>query len=383
MGKLSLARINRAISRRALGIIHKLKSQVLPLFLEVNVLDSVLSKYFRSSKNFVTWDYFSFGDDEPHSHQSVARSNPYLQRKIQSAKSGQGQINPFGSNLAIVLQGPIINEGKLTLKIVKNYMARYPDAQIILSTWESTPIEYLKNFRVLHELGHLKLILNQEPQSKSIFNVNHQISSSIAGLTAALDNQEFAIKTRTDQLCASPLFLKHLETVWNEYGRSPTGTERIVISSLNTFAFRLYGASDMFQFGKTKKLIEYWNQEHDLREKSDIANASPTLHEEALKRVAEVYLNTNYFKKIKNLGAAFDLEESLGFLSEYFVVIDQESVSHLWFKNTHLLNRWRSTKFPDKYYEISHLDWIEMQKDLSRWLKYRELISDETFYHEK
>jgi len=383
VGKISVARINRAISRRALGIIHKLKSQVLSIFLDVNVLDSVLSRYFRSSKNFVTWDYFSFGDDEPQNHQSIVTPNPYLHRKIQSANSEQEQVNPFGSNLAIVLQGPIIAEGKLTLKIVKNYIARYPDAQIILSTWESTPTGYLKNFRELHELGYLKLILNREPESKSLFNVNHQITSSIAGLTAALDNQEFAIKTRTDQLFASPLFLKHLETVWNEYGRSPTGIERIVISSLNTFVFRLYGASDMFQFGKTKKLIEYWNQEHDLREKSDIAISSPTLHEEALKRVAEVYLNTNYFKKSKNRGAAFDFEESLGFLSEYFVVIDQESVSHRWFKNTHLLNRWRSTKFPDKYYEISHLDWVEMQKDLTRWLQYRGLMSDENFYHER
>ena len=138
----------------------------------------------------------------------------------------------------------------------------------------------------------------------------------------------------------------------------------------------------MFQFGKTKTLTEFWNQDHDFRSKSEIANSSPTLHAEALKRVAEVYLNSNYFEKIKHQAAAFDFEESLKFLSDYFVVIDQESASQLWFKNTHLSNRWRSSNFPNKYYEISHLDWLEMQKDLSRWLDYEDLILDESFYHE-
>ena len=383
MGELSVARIKRVLSGRILRIIQKLKSQFLPMILEVDVLDFVLSKYFRSSKYFITWDYFSFGDGEPCVHQDMATSNPYLQRKIQSAGSERRQINPFGSSLAIVLQGPIITEGELTLKIAKNYRARYPDAQIILSTWEATPARYLQAFREMDEKGHLKLILNAEPQTESVFNLNHQISSSIAGLNAALGNQEFAIKTRTDQLFANPLFLKHLDTVWRDYGKGSTGLERIVISSLNSFAFRLYGASDMFQFGKTKTLIEFWNQDHDLRSKSEIANSSPTLHAEALKRVAEVYLNSNYFEKIKHQAAAFDFEESLKFLSDYFVVIDQESVSQLWFKNTHLSNRWRSSKFPNKYYEISHLDWLEMQKDLSRWLDYEELILDENFYHEK
>jgi len=377
-----VARINRVLSRRILQMIQKLKSQFLPILLEINVLDSVLSKYFRSSKNFITWDYFSFDDGEPCAHQDMATSNPYLQRKIQSTNSERRQINPFGSNLAIVLQGPIIAEGELTLKIAKNYRARYPDAQMILSTWESTSARYLQAFREMDEKGYLKLILNAEPQTETVFNLNHQISSSIAGLNAALGNQEFAIKTRTDQLFANPLFLKHLETVWREYGEDSTGLERIVISSLNTFAFRLYGASDMFQFGKTKTLTEFWNQDHDFRSKSEIANSSPTLHAEALKRVAEVYLNSNYFEKIKHQAAAFDFEESLKFLSDYFVVIDQESASQLWFKNTHLSNRWRSSNFPNKYYEISHLDWLEMQKDLSRWLDYEDLILDESFYHE-
>jgi len=289
--------------------------------------------------------------------------------------------NPFNSDIAIVIQGPIVSENQTTLRIANFYQEKYPDAKIVISTWENTPPEYLQPFLQLAKKDNLQIILNKDLEYPGIFNINRQIISTLNGLKAVV-GKTYAIKTRTDQALTDSRLLCNLKLLHESYSESIVSERKIIVSSLNTFAFRLYGASDMFQFGLTQDLINFWEQPLDPRPSENLKEVSENLHSEAEKRVAEVYLNTNYFNSIYGNEPAYTFDESLNFIANRFVVADAASLGHRWLKNTNLINRWQEPKFPNKFYELSHLDWFSLNSRRDNWLKYESSIYSREFYND-
>jgi hypothetical protein len=197
-----------------------------------------------------------------------------------------------------------------------------------------------------------------------------------------LQDFEYAMKTRTDQVFTSPRFVNHLHTLLSQDQDHSYDQSKIIISSLNTFAFRLYGYSDMFQFGKTKDLYIYWDQPLDTRDINELTQVSANLEAEARKRVVEVYLNTNYYIKKVKKEPIYELNQSLRFIAEYFIVADAHSLGQKWFKNTNLTDRWGAGKFPSKSYEMSHTDWLGLKDNAIGWQQYASLINSEAFFLE-
>lgn len=341
------------------------------------VLDAVLDFYYRRTSRFITWDLSAIGPEIKKTHASFSSLN--LDRKLMSKNSADFS-NPFGSDLSMVIQGQVIAKNFLTKNIVSHYLNNFPEMKVILSTWENTSKKELEAFKEFTENPRFEIVLNNPPDVPGVFNVNNQIVSTRQGLFRALEYSEFAIKTRTDQLLSSPMVLKNLHVLWNAHGRNQESKNRIVISSLNTFAFRFYGASDMFQFGKTHDLLNYWTQDLDERPISELTRLSNSMRQEGKKLVAEVYLNTNYFEKILGKPPVFSWRENLEFIREAFIIADQHSLGQIWIKNTHLANRWDFGFFPHKYYEFSHLDWVELTIDSKEWLNRESLVDSEEFY---
>ncbi len=334
----------------------------------------------KKSSVHIEWDVNSFPLPEFSNPIEINNASYYLMRKTKSSKNCNEFPNPYGSRIAIVLQGPIVSKNSITLRIIQHYFVRYPEVCIVVSTWKDTPPSDIAPFEELAKQEKIRLVLNPDPEYPGVFNINRQIISSRNGLSSVLDNFEYAIKSRTDQVFIAPGFMNHLQTLVKLYSNDASNQEKIVISSLNTFAFRLYGASDMFQFGKTKNLFNYWNQPLDNRDISDLTNVSPNLKEEARKRVAEVYLNTNYFIEKLNKEPNYEFIDSLDFIANCFIVADANSLGQKWFKYTNLSNRWGVDKFPDKYYEMTHIDWIGLQDNYEAWLQYEEFVVSEAFY---
>jgi hypothetical protein len=346
-------------------------------------MDRALTSYLKRYSTYIEWDISFLTLTKPDQIRMPSGLSYYLSRKHSAAYADGRLSNPFGSNLAIVLQGPIMSENSLTMRIVNYYATKFPEVCIVISTWKDTPSSDLAPFLELEEKGRIRLVQNDDPEIPGALNVNRQIVSSRNGLFSVLHDHEFAIKSRTDQVFMAPRFLHYLGDLLDRYSNVISGETKIVISSLNTFAFRLYSASDMFHFGKTKDLYNYWNQPLDFRDAIELSNISSNLHTEALKRVAEVYLNTNYFTSKVSKDPSYDLKESLHFIAQHFIIADAFSLGQKWFKNTNLSDRWGLSKFPNKFYELNHSDWIGLQSDTKIWEEYSELVNSESFYRDE
>jgi hypothetical protein len=346
----------------------------------IPALDELLPFYIKKSSAHVEWDVNFFPLSDVNNPRETTGPSYYLTRKIKNSKNYNEFPNPYGSNIAIVLQGPIVSKNSITLRIIQHYFVRYPEVCIVVSTWEDTAASDIAPFVELAKKEKIRLVLNPDPEYPGVFNINRQIISSRNGLSSVLEDFEYAIKSRTDQVFIAPRFMNHLQTLLNRYSNNFFDQEKIVISSFNTFAFRLYGASDMFQFGKTKNLFDYWNQPLDNRDISDLTKVSPNLKEEARKRIAEVYLNTNYFIEKLKKEPNYEFIESLDFIAHYFIVADANSLGQKWFKYTNLSNRWGVGKFPNRSYEMTHIDWIGLQDNFEAWQQYEESVNSKAFY---
>lgn len=377
MNKELRLRVSRAIRRRIQGFTTTIVSKAISSLNFELVIDRSLNLYYKKSSRFITWDVSAIG---PKLNKKAISFSTLNEEKKLTAVQTNSFPNPFGQELSIVIQGQVISENFLTKNIVEFYLKNFKEINVIVSTWDDTPSLNLAAFDEHRENSRFHLILSKPPEVSGIFNVNNQIVSTRHGMEHALGISEFAIKTRTDQILSSPLLLRNLQTLWKLYGESQNSRNRIVVSSFNTFAFRFYGASDMFQFGKTEDLLNYWDQELDERPISELSEPSHSMRLEGMKLVAEVYLNTNYFKKIMKVNPCFAWKESLDFIRDAFIVADQHALGQTWLKNTHLSNRWNFNLFPHKYYELSHLDWIGLLSDSEVWLSQEHLIDSKEFY---
>jgi hypothetical protein len=255
----------------------------------------------------------------------------------------------------------------------------YPDIKVILSTWTTEDISKLEDFIETRLLERLTVIQSVLPSHCGMLNINYQITSSRIGIEKAKEiGCEYSIKVRTDQMIFSSLALRRLHTFFDQYSDGPQG-KRIFAVSLNTFAFRLYGVSDMFQFGKTKDLLNFWSAPLDTRISLDFSpGADRTFRGDAEQNLAEVYLVTHYMR-IKKIVPQFEFRQSLEVFRDLFCIIDTKSIELIWKRHSNMGNKWLTGTFPSRYQEITFPDWLELQKSLDFLLAHEEYINRENF----
>lgn len=269
--------------------------------------------------------------------------------------------NPFGRNLAIVLQGPV---SKFTHMACKYYLCNYDDLTVIISTWNDEDTskfsEFLSNSR-------FHLIESEKPPFEGISNINFQITSSLKGIEKARELKcEYVIKSRTDQILLSKSLLISLHYIFQKYGTNEYQRNRIVISERNTFVSRIYGASDMFQFGKTADVFNYWNCELDDRDWKVINFQTSMVGDEvgfAKLRLAEVYVSTSYLERI-NHEINYTLKDSLNCFWQYFVVIDNAKSGLVWNKYGRNISRLQNQD--TKFIELDFLTWLRLDTNIEK-----------------
>lgn len=263
---------------------------------------------------------------------------------------------------AIVMQGPIVEQNDFTLETVRLNKKIFSGCPIILSTWEGE--EGLNNRRFEQE--GITLIANKKPEYSGISNINLQIVSSREGIRAAKEmGVERVIKIRTDQRIYASEVLTYLEKLLELFPLKSDvrkkQKERIVGVSLNTFKYRLYGLSDMFTYGDIHDLLLFWDAPLDNRKRTvELTKKHLTLREFASQRVCEVYLVTEYLKKIERK-IDWSLEDSWRVYAEHFCVIDKEHLDLFWPKYNRLEHRWlRYDKSRYYWQEVGFKDWISI-----------------------
>jgi hypothetical protein len=260
-------------------------------------------------------------------------------------------------DLAIIIQGPVLEKDEYTLKTIKFLLDQYLGAKIILSTWpdqNTTQIDEILN-------PNLFVIKNELPVNRGPNNINLQLISTVEGIKKAKDmGALFLIKTRTDQRFYSESVYDYCKSLIQAF---PLDTEssknlknRLVACSFTTLKYRPYGLGDMFMFGQTDDMLKYW----DL----PLSNASLIEPNEKTKVLghaklafAEVYITLEFMKKI-NRPVQWTLEDTWHFYTEYFTLIDHEAIKLHWCK----YDSWKADRFDyeqDHTFQIARFnDWF-------------------------
>lgn len=246
--------------------------------------------------------------------------------------------------VGIVIQGPIYLERDFTFETVKQYRKLYPEAVIVVSTWDDTPVRDVEQIRGLD----VEVVLNKKPIPNGA-NFNLQMITSLNGILKAKElGCEYVCKTRSDHRMYAPNLFRYLINMLTSFPLqiSCSAKSRIIAISANTYLTRLYGISDMWQFGHIDDMLVYWG-------------CDPAREDDELKRYSnEQYLCASYIKKL-DFELNWSEEDSLFYYANLFVVIDSQSVD---------LYSWKCSKeYIYKFYsnpelvEFEFRDWMALQ----------------------
>ncbi|MCB2227335.1 MAG: WavE lipopolysaccharide synthesis family protein [Desulfarculaceae bacterium] len=266
---------------------------------------------------------------------------------------------------ALVLQGPLLREADFTYETLRLYRAFYPQAHLILSTWDTEDPATLAR---IQELG-VEVVLSPDAEYPGISNINRQIKSAMAGLDRARElGCAYTLKTRTDQRFYNPTTLAFLHNLLKQFplGEPSWGQkQRMIGMDLNTFRYRLYGLSDMFLFGDAEDMHRYWSPAYDQRRKEEVlaGEATFSLRQFAQCRVCEVYLLTQYLAQIGR-PLQWTLADSLSVYRDLFLIIDKAQIDLFWPKYTRRENRWTSYGERSRMQELGFTDWLNLQQTL-------------------
>ncbi len=299
----------------------------------------------------------------------ITRKNEFVterRRPRNVPTRGPGASADLRSDTAVVVQGPIIWHNQLsrrasdefTLETLRQYRITYPNAPIILSTWERQCSLAVHTWCRKWEIN---LVAQPEPPNRGLSNMNLQMMSSAEGVLCAESlGAAFTLKTRTDQRIGSGRLLQLLHSaleVFPPIEGTPHQQKRLIALSFNTFLYRLYGVSDMFMFGATSDVATYWNGRIDPRPPK-WERPAHTAREYAALRICEVEYCAAFLES-----TGWDLRWSLSdywdALRRRFIVLDATSVDFLWPKYSRLEERW-SMHQGFYHEEVSFASWLSM-----------------------
>ncbi|MFQ3598838.1 MAG: WavE lipopolysaccharide synthesis family protein [Chloroherpetonaceae bacterium] len=167
-------------------------------------------------------------------------------------------------DISVVVTGKIITEnsesGFKTAEVLTSIRSSLPKATIILSTWNSEPIDGL-DFDVLIQSCDPGPVLMKKKKSKN--SHNRQIVTSRSGLFAS--KTLFSIRMRSDTLILSDSFKQY----WEKF-QAPDSNYKVFEDYILTCdggsqnprtSAQLFHPSDFFHFGYTSDLLKFWNCE--------------------------------------------------------------------------------------------------------------------------
>lgn len=252
------------------------------------------------------------------------------------------------SDVAIVLQGLVLVKDDFTLNSVRLYKELYPNVKIIVSTWDYTDSEVVKQL----ELEGCEIILNKSFTPSGFGNVNYQICTSLAGIKRAKEiGAKYVIKSRTDQRIYKKTALSYLKSILATYQvddeTHKIGQHGRIVALAGSMLLPLY-FTDFFFFGYTEDMEALFDIPYEPRN----IPGSQKFYGEKYGGVftadkfyidipAEVYIISQYLKKY------MDIEYTVKFyweiIKRYFITIDYEDIGLMWPKYGFNLPQWTDT----------------------------------------
>jgi hypothetical protein len=261
--------------------------------------------------------------------------------------------------IGIVVQGPWVGGGEFTADTLARYRAAFPSAAIVYSGWpedESFAYGTSKKFADVWEFS-------EKPENPGPANINLQIKSASAGIARAQElGCTHVLKTRSDQRLYSLDALTLLKRSLDAFPRveQGSGPGRLIVSSLNSFRYRMYGPSDMLTFGTISDVARYWNAPEDTRSSGFMEKAaSMSVAEHSMLRIAEVYVATTYLEDC-GIPLEWNLTHSLQMLRDFFCVVDAAQLGLYWPKYTLNADRWAEHVMGPDFREVTFASWLDL-----------------------
>ncbi len=262
--------------------------------------------------------------------------------------SGRDYVYPHS---AIVIQGPVVVKNDFTLETIRRYKKYFPQAIIILSTWDDIGATAYKQI----QREHIEMILNKKPEFSGYKNINLQIISTAAGIMRAKSKgAEYILKTRTDQRFYHPHLLPFLYKTIESFPISAVGTQqnnRLIFSSASKRSqYRLYDASDMMMFGHADDVDAYWKIQ-PLAMGTTLSVDAPEQHlmTAFLARIGHEPMNT--------------VDDSLYVFRHYCIILDLPALDFYWFKYERH-KEYKDIRYTsDEPHTISFLEWLSLYAD--------------------
>lgn len=236
------------------------------------------------------------------------------------------------NEIALVLQGPFIEEERFTIESVRYYREVSPELRIVVSTWDDTPIALLDT---CIDLG-AHIALSRRPSTAGRSNLNMQCRSSAAGIRLAERlGSLYVAKTRTDQRVYAPHVLRGLVSLIQSHPVRATGRqrERLVSTSFMTNKYVPHFVSDLFMFGAVQDMLDYWTPPEDkcnmTRSETDAVHRSAATLLEYATYAPERYLVTEYVRSLEG-AVELSISDWWRILAERFCVVDWAMLNIYW-----------------------------------------------------
>ena len=236
------------------------------------------------------------------------------------------------------MQGPVINNDEVTtIEVVDSIKKYYPNAEVVLSTWE--------NENVLG-INYDRVILSKDPGCFStsdglVVNLNRQIVSTIEGLKVAKNN--IVVKMRTDTVITSGNLNGFIEKI---NLKAKHFKNYILVSELFTRdplkIDILFHPSDLFLVGKKSDLINLFSiklsSKNDLLDDNGKFKVFPEQY--IWLQYLLQYCKVNYFNRLKRTFR--NLLESEKILHSNFIILSSDSLGVSFIHRIH--NGWMFEK---------------------------------------
>lgn len=273
----------------------------------------------------------------------------------------------FNKKIAIIIQGPIIDDSNFTIETINFYAQNYPNTPIIISTW-AKDIKKLKNIISKKINKKIYLISNKMPSYAGYKNINLQAVSTKSAIKFAKKLKcKYVLKTRSDIRIYSKNFAEYLSNLIKFYklnNKSKIEQKERIISTSFTLRYRLYAISDLLMFGNTNDLYNYFDVHTDTKIEEKFYKFITKLkfkdkHYFVQKEFCpEIYFFSEFFKKI-NKKLKWTSNDYIKKLSDNFIIVDNNSLSVYWKKSNKLENHFSDKAIPKKSsLEFSFSDWF-------------------------
>lgn len=268
------------------------------------------------------------------------------------------------SDVGVLVQGPYQSAGLFTLETLRLYRKMFPEAQLVLSTWENSDVK--KDLKEIKKLCHV--VFADYPDTSGSHNINLQKSTVIAGIRLFKElGVQYCLKTRADQRIYKNTALTYLKYLISNYPVPPglKANGRIVELSIACCKYRPWSLCDMFQFGYIEDLSRMWNFENDSRNRTAAEYSAKPYRVIDLvnENVAEILVHRHY-AKIIGMSDSASYDAYYAFIRDALVLVDKEQLDLFWNKYTVSEYDWAGVPPYDRDQLLSRLsfsDWAMLQ----------------------